>query len=174
MGKLRVGYMKDLGTGAGGGFQIQSVPYLKEVGLTPSNGKFAVQGPKKKVKEWLESNGNLQVTTESHFDSFHVVVGQLCSTNAGAIYLEEFFKGFVPSGGAIARVLSIFNKNDWSVVFRIGAIHPKIPHRTFPAGSRVAEVISRGKGLKLATGSDGVDVIGDVADVASTVADLVS
>jgi hypothetical protein len=174
MADLIAGYIKHKGTGIGGGYEIREVPFLKGVGLTTSNGEFVVQGRKSKVKQWMQSNGNLKVTTDPNFDTFHVTVGKLNSTNAGKIYLEEFFKGFVPSGGAIARVVGLFKKDDWAVVFRIGAIHPKIPHRTFPTGSRVAEVISRGKDLKLATANDAVDSVGDVAEAAQTVAELFS
>lgn len=168
MSKLIAGYMNDKGTGIGGGYEIREVPFLKEVGLTPANGKFVVQGTKSKVKAWLESNGNLKVTTHEDFDTFHVTVGKLSSSNAAKIYLEEFFKGFVPNGGAIARFASIFKKDDWALIFRIGSIHPKIPHKTFPAGSCVSEVVARGKGLKLASDVDAVGTASDALDVAGS------
>ncbi|OYP35023.1 hypothetical protein CGZ80_13535 [Rhodopirellula sp. MGV] len=159
--------MKDKGTGIGGGYEIQSVPFLRAIGLTPSNGKFIIQGSQKEIKAWLAKHGNLKVKTDEHFDTFHVTVGKLNTTNAAKIYLEEFFKGFVPNGGAIARVVSFFRKDTWALIFRIGAIHARIPHKTFPANTMVSEVVAAGRGLKLASDVDAPGIVGDALDAAS-------
>ncbi|MCD0457984.1 hypothetical protein [Roseiconus lacunae] len=164
---LIAGYMKDKGTGIGGGYEIRTVPFLKMIGLTPSNGKFIIQGTQKQIKGWLGEHGNLVVKTDEHFDTFHVTVGKLSSSNAAKIYLEEFFKGFVPNGGAIARVASFFRKDNWALILRIGAINARIPHKTFPTNTRVSEVVSAGRGLKLASDVDAVGVVGDALDAAS-------
>jgi hypothetical protein len=169
---VKVGYVDDKGTGIGGGFTIRSVPALKEIGMTPANGKFTVQGKKKEVSAWLSAHGGMKVTTHEDFKEFHVTVGVLHSTNAAQIYLEEFAKGFVPAGGAMARVRSLFVKDDWAVVFRIGAIHPKIPHGTFPSGSIVSNVVSWGKNGKLAVAQDATETGLDIVDGVIGVADL--
>ncbi|MEM6469646.1 MAG: hypothetical protein AAF802_08745 [Planctomycetota bacterium] len=174
MSGVIAGYMKDKGTGIGGGFTIQAVPYLKEIGLTPANGKFVIHGPKSKVKTWIAEHGNLKITTHQDFSEFNVTIGQLTSSNAGKIYLEEFFKGFVPSGGAIARVMTLFKRNNWAVIFRIGPISSKVPHGTFPANTVLSEVVSRGKGLKLATASSSAEAAVDAVDAATTAATLFS
>lgn len=176
MSGVKVGYVDDQGTGIGGGYTIRTVPALKEIGMTPANGKFTVQGKKKEVSAWLSAHGGMKVTTHEDFKEFHVTVGILHSTNAAKIYLEEFAKGFVPSGGALARVQSLFVKDEWAVVFRIGAIHPKIDHGTFPTGSLVSNVVSWGHNGKLAVaaelGMEGVSTSIDVADGIISVASL--
>ena len=55
------GYLKNTDDASIG--SVVRVPHLKEIGVTATNDHFVVFGTKAEVREWLNANGSLKVTT---------------------------------------------------------------------------------------------------------------
>lgn len=101
------GYWQDKGTGIGGGFEIRSVPYLKEVGLTPANGTFGIVGTGKEIKSWLSDHSDLKVThnQDTGLTEFYVLFSELQSTNAGKVLMEAYATNLFTAGGLAGGVV---------------------------------------------------------------------
>lgn len=107
---VAAGYWEDMGTGIGGGFQIRTVPFLKEVGLTVGNGTFGIVGTGKEIKSWLADHNSFQVThdTSDGLTDFYVLFSELRSSNAGKVLMEAYatnlFTAAGLAGGAVDAV----------------------------------------------------------------------